>query len=196
LGQRIISRKEDVAASIGAACIEGLQGAGCLSIVKHFPGHGATTEDSHAGTPVVNKTLDALSAYELAPFRAAVEAGVDGIMVAHISYPRLDSRDIASMSDVIISQLLREEMGFAGIVMSDDFRMAGLSSRYTAEKAAVRFILAGGDLILCGPRHELQRRIMTALHAAVENGAIPPERLDQSVTRILRAKMKYLGFNP
>ena len=196
LGQRIISSKADVAASIGAACIDGLQGAGCLSIVKHFPGHGGTEVDSHEETPVVNKSFDSLSGYDLVPFQAAVDAGADGVMVTHISYPKVDKQNIASMSDVIIGEVLRGQMGFDGIVMSDDFRMRGLTSRYTVEKAAVRFLLAGGDLILCGPRHDLQKRIMTALHTAVADGSISQERLDESVTRILRAKIKYLEFNP
>ncbi|MCL2695629.1 MAG: hypothetical protein FWE69_04825 [Clostridiales bacterium] len=196
LTTRIISANANVAANIGTACIEGMQAVGCVSIAKHFPGHGATTEDSHERTPVVSKTLERLTDYDLIPFAAAVETGVDGILVAHISYPKIDPKDIASMSDVIIGELLRQQMGFDGIVMSDDFRMTGLTSRYTVEKAAVRFILAGGDLILCGPRHELQRRIMTALTEAAADGTLSPERIDESVTRILRAKMKYLDFNP
>jgi len=196
LRYRVISSDAGVATRIGVACIAGLQSVNCLAVAKHFPGHGATSVDSHQRTPTVSKTLEELREYELLPFAAAVDAGVDGIMMANIFYPNIDSADIAPMSEKIIGQLLRGEMGFEGIVMSDDFRMPGLLSKYSADQAAVRFILAGGDMILCGARMQLQRQIMEALHEAVAEGTITQERLDESVARILRAKMKYLGFEP
>ena len=196
LGTRIISSDEEVAARIGAACIEGLQAGGCLSIVKHFPGHGATTADSHNTTPVVNKTLQTLEEYELYPFRRAVEAGVDGIMVAHILYPEIDPDHIASQSEIIITDLLRNEMGFRGVIMSDDFRMNGLRSQSSLEQAAVRFILAGGDLILCGANHTYQRSILKGLTEAVADGTISEERLNESVIRLLTAKMKVTDWTP
>ncbi len=196
LGKRIISSREDVAARIGCACIEGIQTGGCLSVVKHFPGHGATTADSHDTTPVVKKTLEELEAYELHPFRQAVAAGVDGIMVAHILYPEIDPDYIASQSAILITDLLRGEMGFEGVVMSDDFRMNGLRSRGSLEQAAVRFILAGGDLILCGANHSYQRSILKGLTDAVADGTISEERLNESVARVLAAKMKVTDWEP
>lgn len=196
LGKRIISSDEQVAARIGCACIEGLQIGGCLSIVKHFPGHGATTADSHNTTPVVKKTYEELEEYELYPFRQAVAAGVDGIMVAHILYPKIDPDHIATQSEVILTDLLRDKMDFEGIVMSDDFRMNGLRSKANLEQAAVRFILAGGDLILCGANHTYQRSILKGLTDAVASGAISEERLNESVVRILTAKMKVTDWEP
>lgn len=190
LQKRIISDDEQLVSDIGLRCIEGLQAAGTLSIVKHYPGHGATNKDSHATTPEVNKTLDELYSYELVPFNTAVLGGVDGIMVAHIYYPNIDGDNIASMSEVLINEVLRTELGFDGLVMSDDFRMAGLRSHYSLDEAAVQFILAGGDLILCGANHDYQRQILRGLYAAVEDGRISEERLNQSVYRILTAKMK------
>ena len=196
LGDRILSSDEEVAARIGCACIEGLQTGGCLSIAKHFPGHGATNADSHNTTPVVKKTREELEAYELVPFERAVAAGVDGVMVAHILYPEIDPDFIASQSGIIIDGILRGEMGFTGLVMADDFRMNGLRSRTSLEEAAVRFILAGGDLILCGANHSYQRSILKGLTAAVSDGTIPQERLDESVVRILAAKMKITDWAP
>lgn len=196
LGTRIISSDEEVAARIGCACIEGLQTGGCLSIVKHFPGHGATTADSHNTTPVVKKSWEALRSYEVYPFRQAVTAGVDGVMVAHILYPEIDPDHIASQSEIIITDLLRGEMGFEGVVMSDDFRMNGLRSQAPLGQAAVRFILAGGDLILCGAKHDYQRSILKGLTDAVADGTISEERLDESVIRILTAKMKVTDWEP
>ncbi|MBQ6358188.1 MAG: hypothetical protein IJI97_04430 [Clostridia bacterium] len=196
LGDRILSSDEEVAARIGCACIEGLQTGGCLSIAKHFPGHGATNADSHNTTPVVKKTQEELEAYELVPFERAVVAGVDGVMVAHILYPEIDPDFIASQSRIIIDGILRGEMGFTGLVMADDFRMNGLRSRSSLEEAAVRFILAGGDMILCGANHSYQRSILKGLTAAVSDGTIPQERLDESVVRILAAKMKITDWAP
>lgn len=195
LKKRIISSDETVAAQIGVACIEGLHEGGCLSVVKHFPGHGATSADSHESTPEVRKTLDALLAYELVPFCEALPYA-DGVMVAHILYPRIDGTHIASQSSVFITDLLRGELGFEGIVMSDDFRMAGLRKQTSIRAGAVQFILAGGDLILCGAEHSYQREILEGLYAAVEDGTISEQRLNESVYRILSAKMRATGWNP
>lgn len=195
LKKRIISSDAQIAANIGVACIEGLHDGGCLSVVKHFPGHGATSADSHANTPVVNKSLESLTGYELIPFSAA--SGVaDGVMVAHILYPSIDPDRIASQSSVFITDLLRNVLGFEGFIMSDDFRMAGLRNQTSLKKAAVQFILAGGDLILCGANHSYQRQILTGLYEAVENGTISEERLNESVYRILSAKMRVTGWSP
>jgi beta-N-acetylhexosaminidase len=110
--------------------------------------------------------------------------------VAHISYPQLDENDIASMSAPIISGLLREELGFSGVVMSDDFRMGGLTGRYDVGEAAVRFINAGGDLILCGAVAESQIAIMQALQAAAADGSLSEARINESLMRILLLKLK------
>ena len=194
LGSRIISSSAAIAGNMGAAVIRGLNDAGCLSTAKHFPGHGATTEDSHAATPVVEKSREELEKYELLPFKAGIEAGVDTVLVGHILYTGLDPEDIASMSEPVITGLLREELGFEGIVMSDDFRMGGLTSRYDVGKAAVRFILAGGDLILCGPRNDLQAKIMSGLTDAALDGTLSEERINESVARILLKKIKAAGW--
>lgn len=196
LTTRIISSKADIAAEMGKAIIAGLNDAACLSTAKHFPGHGATTEDTHETTPIVNKSLEDLENYELIPFRAGVEAGVDAVLVAHIRYPKLDDEHIASMSERIITDLLRDEIGFNGIVMSDDFRMGGLTQGYDVGDAAVRFLLAGGDLILCGPRTDLQIKIMTALAEAAEDGTLSDARINESVLRILEKKCKVTSWSP
>ena len=196
LTTRIISSNAQTAAAMGSAIIEGLNEAACLSTAKHFPGHGATTEDTHETTPIVNKSLEELESYELIPFRAGIEAGVDAMLVAHILYPKLDETHIASMSERIITDLLRDEMGFTGIVMSDDFRMGGLTLRYDVGEAAVQFLLAGGDMILCGPRTDLQVKIMDALTAAAEDGTLSDARINESVIRILEKKCKVTDWTP
>jgi beta-N-acetylhexosaminidase len=114
---------------------------------------------------------------------------VDAVLIAHILYPALDETDIATMSQPIITGLLRDEMGFGGVVISDDFRMSGLTNRYDIADAAVRFVLAGGDLILCGPNSDEQAAIMDALHAAAADGRLSEARIDESVKRILIGKI-------
>ena len=196
LESRIISADAQIAADIGAAIIRGLHDAGCLSTAKHFPGHGGTTADSHDTTPVVERTAQELANYDLIPFTEAVNRGVDAILVAHILYPALDGTDIASMSRPIITGLLREQLGFTeGIVISDDFRMTGLTSRYDVGDAAVRFVLAGGDLIMCGAQHDKQEAIMEALLAASQDGTLSQNRIDESVFRILKKKLVATEFS-
>ena len=195
LKKRIVSSDEEVAARIGAACIEGLHEGGCLSIVKHYPGHGATNTDSHDKTPVVDRSLDSLYSYELVPF-AETAATADGMMVAHILYPEIDPDHVATLSEIFITEILRGELGFTGFVVSDDFRMAGLRSQASIPDCAVQFVLAGGDLILCGANHSYQKQILAGLYEAVENGTISETRLNESVYRILTAKMRATGWDP
>jgi beta-N-acetylhexosaminidase len=189
LETRIISEDASIAAAIGSSIIEGLQAGGCLSCAKHFPGHGGTNEDSHEVTPVVEKTLEELKNYDLVPFASAIESGVDAIMTSHVLYPALDSTDIASMSKPILRDLLRGEMGFDGIIISDDFRMDGLTTRYEVGDAAVRFLLAGGDIILCGAVSEKQQAIVDALNSAAADGRLTQARIDESVRRVLLQKL-------
>lgn len=189
LKTRIISASADVAASIGSAAVTGLKEANCLSAIKHFPGHGGTSYDSHNTTPVIKKTLDELLAYDLAPFAEAIAAGADVTLVAHISYPELDAEHIASQSPFIITELLRNRLRFSGVVMSDDFRMRGLIGKRDASEAAVQFILAGGDLILCGPDADIQKQILSGLNEAAASGTLSMERIDESVARILQKKL-------
>ncbi len=196
LGSRIISGDPEITALISAAMIDGLHSGGCLACAKHFPGHGATTEDTHQLTPVVYKTREELFAYDLTAFSSAVASGVDCVMAAHILYPELDPDNIASMSPVILTEILRGELGFEGVIISDDIRMKGITGVASPEEAALRFILAGGDLVLCGADVNAQRSIVSALISACEDGRISPERLDESCSRILAAKLRFGVWQP
>jgi len=196
LTSRIYHPDEAVTGSMGAAAVRGLDEAGCLSTLKHFPGHGGTNDDSHKVTPVVRKSREDLLNYDLAAFQHGIDAGADVILAAHILYPALDSESIASLSYPILTELLREEMGFSGLILSDDFRMDGLELARPIRKAAVDFILAGGDLILCGAVSSMQKTIMEALHDAAEDGSLPQARINESVRRILIKKMKISDWRP
>ena len=189
LETRIISEDASITAAIGSAIIEGLHAGGCLSSAKHFPGHGGTNEDSHAVTPIIDKTLEALQSYDLIPFVSAIESGVDAIMISHVLYPALDSTDIASVSKPIITDLLRTQMGFDGLILSDDFRMEGLTTRYEVGDAAVRFLLAGGDVVICGAVSDKQQAIVEALNTAAADGRLTQARVDESVKRVLLQKL-------
>lgn len=195
LETRIISEDATITAAIGASIIDGLHSANCLSAAKHFPGHGGTTEDSHDTTPVIERTAEELENYDLLPYRAAIESGVDAIMMAHICYTALDEENVASMSETIITGLLRGQMGYDGLVVSDDFRMDGLTNRYSVADAAVRFILAGGDIIVCGADVDRQVSIIESLQTAAEDGRLSEERIDESVKRVLVKKADMCGWD-
>ena len=178
---------------LAVAYVRALQAAGMLATVKHFPGHGDTDVDSHLGLPLISHSRDRLNAIELPPFRAAIDAGVAAVMTSHIELPALEPQPQtpATFSHAIATGLLRQELGFDGLVFTDSMKMAGLARIATPREAAVRAVLAGHDLLLDVPDAE---EAFFALGAAIETGDLSLDRLDQSVTRILRAKAR-LGLH-
>jgi len=169
--------------------IRGVQENGGLATAKHFPGHGDTTADSHIDLPVVTADRQRLEAVELVPFRAAIAAGVGSIMTGHLNVPALDPdpNTPATLSPRILTDLLRKQLGFEGLVVTDAMDMGGITVRYAPGDAAVRAVLAGADALLMPP---VPDAAYEALLAAVQSGRISQERLDASVRRILRAKAK------
>jgi beta-N-acetylhexosaminidase len=176
-----------------AAFVRGVQENGGLATAKHFPGHGDTSTDSHLDLPLVSSDLDHLNRVELAPFRAAIAAGAGSIMTGHLAVPALepDANVPATMSHRITTDLLRGQMGFDGLVVTDALDMGGVTVRYPPGEAAVRSILAGADVLLVPP---VLDAALQAVHEAVASGRIPIARLDEAVTRVLRAKAS-LGLN-
>jgi len=171
--------------------VKGLQAGGIAAMGKHFPGHGNTAADSHHTLPVLKATLEEMETYELVPFQAAIDVGLDAMLVAHLSYPNVDPDYITSISPTIITDLLRNTMGFDGVVFSDDMRMRGIRNKYSVGEAAVLHILAGGDVVLIGMHKSLQTEVLDSLYQAVQDGRLTRERLEESVRRILRMKQKY-----
>lgn len=168
------------------AFVRGCQENGALATVKHFPGHGDTDVDSHAALPIIHASRDQLDAIDLPPFRQAVSAGVAAVMTAHIAVPALDpSLTPATLSEPIVTGLLRRELGYDGLVVTDAFNMAGLAEGYAEEDAAVQALRAGCDVILMPP-HPL--RVLDALERAVEDGRLSRERVLESCRRVLTAK--------
>ena len=178
---------------LAAAFIRGCQENGILATAKHFPGHGDTALDSHSELPTVTGDAERLERVELYPFRKAIEAGVSVIMTAHIHLPALDpTPDLpATLSPQIISDFLRREMGFKGLLVSDAMDMGGVTTLYSPEEAAIKAIQAGVDMILKSPEQEA---VMDALIQAAKKGEIPAARIDESVRRILEAKAR-LGLH-
>ena len=194
LGNRMFGSDPKKVSALVKQAVKGLQDGGIASIGKHFPGHGETSLDSHDTLPVIDSTLSEMKKYSLVPFQAAIDQGIDAMLVAHLSYPNVDNKYTTSVSPTVITKILREDMGFKGVVFSDDLRMQGLRSKYSVGEGAVLHILAGGDVVLIGKYYDLQTQVLQSLYKAVQEGRITRERLEQSVRRILEMKLKYINF--
>ncbi|MFL6336835.1 MAG: glycoside hydrolase family 3 protein [Pyrinomonadaceae bacterium] len=168
------------------AAVRGTREGGALSTAKHFPGHGDTAVDSHIGLPTISADRAHLDRLELVPFRAAVAAGVDSVMTAHIALPKLTGDELpATLSPKVTTELLRRELKFDGLVVTDSLGMGAITKGFPGGEAAVRAIQAGADVALTPP--EL-KPALDALEEAVKSGRLSIERVDESVRRILRAK--------
>jgi len=188
IGPRAFSSDPAVAAAMVAQVVRGLQEAGVSATAKHFPGHGDAAADSHTGAALSERTLDELRACEFVPFKAAIEAGVDAVMVGHISTPNAAADGVpATLSRTVITGWLREELGFDGLVVSDAMNMGAITQFYGAADAAIAFILAGGDVVLDPADFAAAHQ---GVLAAVNEGIIAPDVLDAAVRRILRVKLK------
>jgi beta-glucosidase len=181
---RSLGERPDQVATLVRSWIEGCQGAGALACVKHFPGHGRTTSDSHAELPVVGATADTLRRDDLLPFAIAVESGVAAVMTAHVSYPALDHSGVpATLSPTVLGEL-RDRLGFEGLVVTDALIMGGAVAARRESDAAVDAIRAGVDLLLY-PNDPVRAR--EALDQALTSGALPRARLEDALRRYHRA---------
>jgi len=191
IGDRSFGAEAETVSRLGLRTMQGLQSGGIISVVKHFPGHGDTAVDSHVGLPVVNHDLARLQALELIPFAAAVDNHADAVMVAHILLPQLDPVNPASLSPAIITDILREDMKFNGVVVTDDLTMGAITENYSIGEAAVKAVQAGADIVLVCHSYSEEAAAVEALRRAAADGTVPPERIDASVYRILQLKEKY-----
>ncbi|WP_282958190.1 glycoside hydrolase family 3 protein, partial [Couchioplanes caeruleus] len=176
IGVRAFGAEPQLVARHGAAWIRGLQDAGVAACAKHFPGHGDTAVDSHHDVPVIGHDRARLRECELVPFRAAVAAGVQSIMTGHLLVPAYDPELPATLSRRILTGLLREELGFEGLIVTDGIEMQGVRRAYGLEGATVRALAAGADAICVGGDHADERtavRLRDAIVAAVRAGDLP-----------------------
>ena len=190
IGRRSFGEDPQLVAEMGAAAVEGFRAAGVVSAAKHFPNHGPATSDSHVGLPVVDHDLPKLRSHDLPPFRAAIQAGVPMVMVGHLLYPAVDPERPASLSPRAVG-VLRGELGFGGVVVTDDLAMAGASGEDPPARAAVEAVKAGANLLIISSPPEQQADAYDAVVAAVKSGEIPQRRIQDSVERILKVKKDY-----
>ncbi|SFN06813.1 beta-N-acetylhexosaminidase [Formivibrio citricus] len=176
----------------GLAALRGIQQAGIAATAKHFPGHGDTDVDSHLGLPRVPHDRARLDVVELAPFRAAIAAGVEAIMSAHVVFPAFerDPDTPSTLSHAVLTGLLREELGFRGVVFTDCLEMDAIAKGIGVVEGAVRAFKAGADVLLVSHREDRQIAVIEALVRAVENGEIGEARIDESLARILELKAR------
>jgi beta-N-acetylhexosaminidase len=197
IGDRSFGTDPGIVSKLGVQTMKGIQSKNIISVVKHFPGHGDTSTDSHVGLPRVNNNLERLKGFELKPFAEAIKNGADAVMVAHILLPQIDPGNPASFSKTIISDVLRRDMKFDGVVITDDFTMGAIVQNYNIGQAAVKSIQAGSDIVLVCHDFDKQTAVISALKMAADTGKLTMERIDESVYRILKLKEKYgISDNP
>ena len=188
IGVRSFGADPAAVATLVAAQVDGYQQAGIAATAKHFPGHGDTATDSHTGLPVINHTVEEWRRLDAPPFQAAINAGIDAIMTAHIVVPALDpSGDPATLSRPILTGVLRERLGYEGVVVTDSLGMAGVREKYGDDRVPVLALQAGVDQLLNPPDLDLA---VNAVLSAVRSGELTEERIDSSLTRILQLKQR------
>ncbi|WP_049573725.1 glycoside hydrolase family 3 protein [Nonomuraea sp. SBT364] len=197
IGTRAFGADPALVARHTVAAVRGLQSMGVAACVKHFPGHGATTVDSHLAIPVVDVPLDVLRARELAPFLAAVEAGTKSIMTAHVAVPALTGDTPATMSPAALTGLLRGELGYDGVVVTDALDMQAITDSVGLAGGAVASLVAGTDLLCLGPKpgYDEIQKIIAAIVDAVTDGVLSEARLEESAARVA-ALRAWAGSRP
>lgn len=186
IGDRAYSDEFGQASELVAAAVRGFTESGVICCVKHFPGHGDTSTDTHEGAAVVDKSLEELRAGEFLPFEAGIEAGVDMVMVGHITVTAVDDEP-ATISHEVITGLLREELGWDGVVVTDSLDMGALAG-YEIGEVCVKYLEAGGDIMLGIPD---LAAALTALETAVTEGRLTEQRIDESALRVLMQKLSH-----
>ncbi len=193
IGSRSYGDDPALVGRMGAAAVEGFREAGVVSAAKHFPNHGPATADSHTGRPVVPHDGETVREYDLPPFQEAVDAGVPMVMVSHVIYPAIDPKRPASLSPEAIG-LLREDLGFGGVIVTDDLSMEAAARGGPVPATAVEAVGAGADAVILSGTAAEQEAAYEAVVRAVESGGLSRERVYESAGRILRMKREY-GFS-
>lgn len=189
IGSRAFSSDSGIAADMVSSCVCGFREARMISCIKHFPGHGDTQTDTHFGSAQTSKTLDEMQQEEFLPFRSGIEAGAPVVMIGHISCPNITGDEVpASLSPEIVTDVLRKDLGFQGVVITDAMNMGAIAECYPSGEAAVLALEAGCDMILVPD--DLQEAA-AAVRSALNSGRLTEKRLDESILRILKLKLEY-----
>lgn len=191
IGKRAFGDNKEIVSEMGIEEMKGIQSQNIIPVVKHFPGHGDTDVDSHLGLPVVNHGLEKVRQMELVPFQNAVNQQADMTMVAHLLLPEIDSKYPSSLSKNVITNILREELKFNGVVITDDMTMGAIIENYDIGEASIKAVQAGNDIVLVAHGYENKVKVVNSLINAVKDGTISEARIDESVERILHLKEKY-----
>ena len=187
IGNRSISPEPKVVAELGVQVWKGMADQGIIPVGKHYPGHGDTDVDSHTLLPVIQKSEEQLQSTELVPFKTSIQEGIPAMMVGHLLIPSLDDR-AASLSSPIMEKLLREELGFGGVLFSDDLTMGAITESMTVSEAAVEFLAAGGDIALICHGETNVVEAFEAIERAVGEESLSEEEIDKKLVRIIRLK--------
>lgn len=190
IGERSFGSNPELVGELGVETMQGMQAEQVIPVIKHFPGHGDTHIDSHEELPVIDKSMEELKDVELVPFKEAIDAGADVVMTAHIMLPQIGDAP-ATLSNEIITGILREEFHFDGVVITDDVTMDAILNDYEIGEAAVHAIKAGVDIVLVAHQYENVTAVFEQIKAAVLAGEITESRLEESVKRILLLKEEY-----
>lgn len=191
IGDRSFGKDAELVSELGLQMMKGIQSEQVISVIKHFPGHGDTAVDSHKELPIIQKSLEELQALELIPFKHAVEQGAEVVMVGHILLPKIDSTYPASISERIITDVLREQLGYEGIIITDDMTMKAILNNLEIGESAVSAVKAGNDIVLVAHNYANVKKAIDSIIKAIEDGEITEQRIDESVKRILSIKKKY-----
>ena len=190
IGIRSYGDSVPLVSELGRAFVRGQQDAGLVTVAKHFPGHGSTDADSHTSLPVMRESREEVLA-QMEPFRAVIQDGLDGLMTAHVAVPGLTGDDMpATVHPQVLEGLLRQRLGFDGLVLTDELEMDAIAQRYGVGRAAVMAVRAGADMVLVPWRAEKKTEVYEALMTAAWSGELPPARLDEAVRRILTSKLR------
>jgi len=196
IGVRSFGEDPRQVACFAAAAVQGYHDARVICTLKHFPGHGDTATDSHLALPTIPYDMERLQTLELVSFKSGIAAGADCVMIAHIAFPAITGQDTlpATVSPVIVRELLRQQLGFDGVIISDCLEMNAVAEIIGVERAAVMALQAGIDLVLVSHRSDRQRAAFEAIRAAVKSGALARETITEAAERVMQLKARYLSW--
>jgi beta-N-acetylhexosaminidase len=196
IGVRSYGESPDHVSAFGIAAMKGMQDAGVITSLKHFPGHGDTDLDSHLELPTITHDINRLHEVELVPFKECIAEGADTVMSAHVYFPAIEKRDgvPATLSKAVITGLLRDTLGFQGVVTTDCMEMKAIADTIGTPRGAVEAIKAGVDLIMISHLHNIQRETIETIVQAVEQGEIKEKTINEAYQRVMKLKSKYLSW--
>ena len=191
IGERAFGNNSEIVSRLGIKTMEGIKDGKIIPVVKHFPGHGDTDVDSHYGLPIVKKTLEELENLEFIPFKNAIDNGADVVMISSIILESIDNEYPATMSKKVTTDILRDSLGFDGVIATDDMTMGAIVDNYNLADAVIMSINAGSDLVLVCHGYDNEIKVITSIEESISNGTISEDRINESVYRILYLKDKY-----